>query len=359
MYNGGAQMANLPYDKQLIIEFGIPLFELEKRSTSRMDTNDMGYANCKATKNDNSRNQPITIRWFAGRSGGYVRYSRDPNNRYIGYCPDDPEWFNRIKLCTSIENSNFKIAKYITEDGLIIVGSEITDEINLIRNELTVWTAKIDGSVVIRSKNELEVKEYVNKKRIEGIAIQGPIRVFIEKIERIRDNHKHDWIFSPEFQNEIIPSIKEKINKKFNRDVKELKDKQPEFEAAVSKLVPQFLNNMSIKQLTDIVKKKMADQAKDGIIKNGKLFLDDVPLERLKINKIRTVAVKKFGILTEGKTREELIHLINEKIKATYDNDNKKEESDDVNDIVGPPTPEEIKNRELAGLQPLETVETI
>lgn len=349
MYNGSAQMAILPYDKQLIIEAKIPLFEFEKRSTARLDTNDMGYANCKAVKNDRSSNLPIQVTWYSGKKG-YVRYTRDQNGRYVGYCPDDPEWFNRTRLCSTIRSGKFRIAKYINELGLITVESEITDEINFIGDMLHEWIAKIDGSVVIRSKNELEVKEYVNKKRTEGIAIQGPMWGLIEKIEKVRENHRHDWMFSPEFQQEIIPEMKRKINQKFNREVKAMKDNQPDLEAAVSKLVPQIISNMSLKQLTEIVKKKRDEMYKGEVIEDGKLFSDGVPLEKLKINKIRAIAVKEFDIITEGKTREELIQLIKEKIR---------ESSDDVNDVVGPPTPEEIKNREMAGLPKLETVESI
>lgn len=348
-YNGSAQMAILPYDKQLIIEAKIPLFEFEKRSTARFDTNDMGYANCKAVKNDRSSNLPIQVTWYSGKKG-YVRYSRDQNGRYVGYCPDDPEWFNRTRLCSTIRSGKFRIAKYINELGLITVESEITDEINFIGDMLHEWIAKIDGSVVIRSKNELEVKEYVNKKRTEGIAIQGPMWGLIEKIEKVRENHRHDWMFSPEFQQEIIPEMKRKINQKFNREVKAMKDNQPDLEAAVSKLVPQIISNMSLKQLTEIVKKKRDEMYKGEVIEDGKLYSDGVPLEKLKINKIKAIAVKEFDIITEGKTREELIQLIKEKIR---------ESSDDVNDVVGPPTPEEIKNREMAGLPKLETVESI
>lgn len=349
MYNGSAQMAILPYDKQLIIEAKIPLFEFEKRSTARLDTNDMGYANCKAVKNDRSSNLPIQVTWYSGKKG-YVRYTRDQNGRYVGYCPDDPEWFNRTRLCSTIRSGKFRIAKYINELGLITVESEITDEINFIGDMLHEWIAKIDGSVVIRSKNEMEVKEYVNKKRTEGIAIQGPMWGLIEKIEKIRENHRHDWMFSPEFQQEMIPWMKRQINMKFNREVKAIKDNQPDLEAAVSKLVPQIISNMSLKQLTEIVKKKRDEMYKGEVIEDGKLYSDGVPLEKLKINKIKAIAVKEFDIITEGKTREELIQLIKEKIR---------ESSDDVNDVVGPPTPEEIKNREMAGLPKLETVESI
>lgn len=350
MYNGSAQMATLPYEKQLIIDARIPLFELEKRSTSRLDTNDMGYANCKAIKNDRSSNLPIQIIWYSGKKG-YVRYTRDQNGRYIGYCPDDPEWFNRTRLCSTIQGGKFRIAKYIDERGLITVESEITEEIRFIGTMLHDWIAKVDGSVVIRSKNELEVKEYVNKKRTEGTAIQGPIWGLIEKVERIRENHRHDWMFSPEFQQEMIPEMKRKINQKFNREVKAIKDNNPDLEAAVSKMVPQIISNMSLKQLTEIVKQKRDEMYKGEVIEDGKLLSDGIPLEKLKINKIRTIAVKEFEIITEGKTREELIELINQKIREST--------SDDVNDIVGPPTPEEIKNREKAGLPKLETIESI
>lgn len=350
MYNGSAQMATLPYDKQLIIEAKIPLFELEKRSTARLDNNDMGYANCKAVKNDRSSNLPIQVTWYSGKKG-YVRYTRDQNGRYVGYCPDDPEWFNRTRLCSTIQSGKFRIAKYINEMGLITVESEITEEIRFIGTMLHDWIAKIDGSVVMRSKNEAEVKEYVNKKRLEGIAIQGPIWGLIEKIEKVREDHRHDWMFSPEFQQEIIPEMKRRINQKFNREIKAIKDNQPDLEAAVSKLVPQIISGMSLKQLTELVKKKKDDMYKGEVIEDGTLLSDGIPLEELKLPKIRTIAIKEFDIMTEGKTREELISLINEKIKESS--------SDDVNDIVGPPTPEEIKNRELAGLPKLETIESI
>jgi hypothetical protein len=109
---------------------------------------------------------------------------------------------------------------------------------------------------------------------------------------------------------------------------------------------------MSVKDLTELLKKKKAEMYKGEVIdEDGKLFSDGVPLENLKIGKIRTIAVKEFQIITEGKTREELITLINKKIKESA--------SDDVNVILGPPSPEEIKNREMAGLPKLETVESI
>jgi hypothetical protein len=350
MYNGSAQVVTLPYDKQLIIEANIPLFEFEKRSTARLDTNDMGYVNCKAVKNDRSDNMPIQVFWFTGQKA-YVRYSRDQNNRYVGYCPDDPEWFNRTRLCSTIQSGKFKIAKYINENGLVTVGAEITEEIKFIGTMLHDWVAKIDGCVVIRSKNEKEVKEYVNKKRTEGVAIQGPLWGLIEKIEKIREDHRHDWIFSPEFQQEIIPEMKKRINQKFNREIKVIQDSQPDIQAIVSKMVTQSINDMPLKQLTQFVKKKKEEMNKGVNIREGKLYSDGVPLERLKVTEIRIIAVEKFDIMTDGKTREELITLINQKLKETV--------SDDVNEIVGPPSPEEIKNRELAGLPKLETIESI
>lgn len=355
-YNGGAQIAMLPYEKQLIIDAKIPLFELEKRSTARLDTNDFGYANVKAIKNENSNNLPIQLIWYSGKRG-YVRYSRDRNGRYVGYCPDDPEWFNRTKLSSTILNSNFKISKYINELGLVTIGSEITEEIKFIGTMLHDWVAKIDGSVVIRSKEFKEVEEYVNKKRTEGIRIQGPMLGLIEKIHKIREFHKHDWLFSPEYQHEIIPEMKKKINQKFKRDLRKLKAEQPEIEEAVSKMVPQILSNMSIKQLSEIIKKKMEEDFKGVRIKDGELLLDGIPLTELPINQIRTIAVKEFHIKTHKKTREELITLINKKIKKN--NEEIDNEPEDVNEILGPPSPEEIKNREAAGLPPLETVESI
>ncbi len=357
-YNGGAQMATIPYEKQLIIEAGIPLFELEKRSTARLDNNDYGYANCKASKHQNSMNLPIQVIWFSGKKG-YVRYSRDPNGRYIGYCPDDPEWFNRTLLSSTIRGGKFKISKYINDNGLVTVGSEITEEINYIGTMLHDWVAKMDNSVVFRSKNEMEVKEYVNKKRTEGLNVQGPIWGLVEKIERVRENHRHDWMFSPEYQQEIIPEMKRRINQKFNREVKEL-NRQPEIEKAVSKMMPQILSNMTVKQLSDILKKKVEEARKGEVVEDGVLYSDGVPLEKLPINKIRSIAVKEYKIKTQSKTREELINLINKKIKKQLDEaETTEEEIEDVNDVLGPPTPEEIKNREAAGLPPLETVERI
>jgi hypothetical protein len=174
----------------------------------------------------------------------------------------------------------------------------------------------------------------------------------IEKIERIRELRRHDWVFSPEFQQEIIPEMKKEIDRKFNREIKNIKDNYPEIKTVVSKLVPEYIKSMSVKDLTELLKKKKAEMYKGEVIdEDGKLFSDGVPLENLKIGKIRTIAVKEFQIITEGKTREELITLINKKIKESA--------SDDVNVILGPPSPEEIKNREMAGLPKLETVESI
>lgn len=361
MYNGSAQMAMLPYDKQLIIDAKIPLFELEKRSSSRLDSNDFGYANVKAIKNDNSNNLPIQLIWYSGKRG-YVRYSRDRNGRYLGYCPDDPEWFNRTKLSSSILNSNFKISKYIDKSGLVTVGSEITEEINYIGTMIHDWVAKIDNRIVIRSKDIREVEEYVTKKRTEGVKIQGPMMGLIEKLEKIREFHKHDWMFSPEYQNEVIPEMKRRIDKKFNRELKTLTETQPEVEKAVTKLFPEILSNMSVQQLTEILKKKMEEEFKGVVIKDRELLLDGIPLGELPLSKIRTIAVKKFNIKTKSKTREELIKMIDNRIKKTVKETSKPDNTDDiedVNDILGPPTEEEIKNRAAAGLPPLETVESI
>lgn len=353
-YNGVAQMSMLPYEKQLIIDAKVPLFELEKRSRARLDSNDMGYVNVKAIKNDNSDNLPIQLIWFSGRKG-YVRYSRDRNGRYVGYCPDDPEWFNRTKLSSTILSGKFKISKYINESGLITVGNEITEEIRFIGVMLHDWMAKIDGVVVIRSKQIKEVQEYVNKKRAEGIAIQGPMFGLIEKIERIREFHRHDWLFSPEYQQEIIPEMKKRIKQKFNQDVNLIKSEKPEIEEMVSKMIPDILSKMSIQQLGNIIKKKMEEQKDDPVILNGELFYEGIALKDLPYNKIKTIAVKNFSIKTKGLTRDELITMIDKRIK---DSDGE-EESQDVNEILGPPTPEEIKNREAAGLPPLETIESI
>ena len=349
MYNGSAQAATLTYDKQLIIEAKIPLFELEKRSMSRHDTNDVGYANCRAVKNDNSNRLAIQLKWYFG-GRGYVRYSRDENGRYVAYCPDDPYWYNRTLLSSTIRNSRFTIAKYINELGLITVGSEITDEINFIGTMIHDWVAKIDGVVVIRSKDEMEVKEYVNQKRSQGIAIQGPVWGLVKRIENIRENNRHDWMFSTEYQQDIIPWMKKQIRDRAVRDIQALKVSQPELMEAATKVFPEILKQMSFKQINEIAKKKKEELDKEGTIIKGKLYLEGVPLERLKVNDIRTIAVKKFNILTDGKTREELIEMIKEKIR---------ENSDDVNDVVGPPTPEEIRNRKNAGLPELETIESI
>lgn len=341
MYNGSAQISKLPDDKQLIIDAGISLFVLEKRSRAKFDSNDYGYANCKAIRYENSNNLEPQLIWFSGKRG-YVRYTRDENRRYIGYCPDDPEWYNRILLSSSIQSGKFVITKYIhAKSALITSGQEITEEIYYIGTLMHDWVAKIDGEVVIRSKSEKEVMDYVKKKRFNGTEIQGPVWALIEELEILREGHRHDWMFSPEFQNKIIPDWKNKISLKF---------KSPELEAAITKMVPEILNNMSLKQLTAIVKKKRDEMYQGEYIENGELFSDGVALKDLPMNKIRTIALKEFKIKTKGISRDELIRMINEKIK---------EPSDDVNDLVGPPTPEEIKNRELAGLPPLETIESI
>lgn len=360
MYNGSAQIAIVPDDKQLILEAGIPLFEFEKRSDARLDNNDYGYINVRASKNPNSSRIPIGLTWYKG-SNAYVRYSRNRQGRYVAYCPDDPDWFNRTKLTSTILNGGFKISKYINELGLITVGAEITDEINFIGLMIHDWVAKIDKNVVFRSKKEEEVKAYVDKKRSEGINVQGPILGLVEKLQKICDaHHKHDWMFSPEYQNEIIPEMKRRIIKKFNREIKVIRDEQPDIERAISKMAPQIISNMSMKQLTELMKKKIGEQAEGVVIREEMLFLDGIPLEHLTINKIRTIAIKEFNIKIKEKTREELISLINEKIRSAADSGAPDEEiSDDVNDIVGPPSPEEIKNREAAGHPPLETVERI
>lgn len=356
MYNGSAQTATLSYDKQLIIEAGIPLFELEKRSSARLDNNELGFASCKAIKHENSDRLPIQLIWKTG-SNGYVRYTRDQVGRYVGYLPDDPEWFNRTRLCAAIQNTKLKISKYINALGLVTVGAEITEEMNYIGTMMHDWVAKMHGCIVIRSKDVNEVHEYVDKKRAEGCEIQGPIWVLIEKLENVRKKHRHDWIFSPEFQLEMIPEMKKRINQKFNREMNALKIEQPEIQSVVSKIVPQVIYGMSIKELTDIVKKKINNDYMGEVIENGQLYSNGIPLEDLPINKVRTIAVKMFNIKTHKKTRDELIREINIKIKEPSDDDDK--EPEDVNDILGPPTPEEIKNREAAGLPPLETVEKI
>ncbi len=72
----------------------------------------------------------------------------------------------------------------------------------------------IKKDVIKRSRNLEEIKEHYDKLVSTG---QKPQVIYskIEPIEKLIEKYKARWIMSSEFQNEMLPKLKEEVKKRF------------------------------------------------------------------------------------------------------------------------------------------------
>lgn len=369
MSNGGSNggnnafyntpMTTLTHEQNLIIEEGIPLFEFHKVRRGKIEEKDLGYFNVKVYDNLNefthraSRRQ----RWFTGKSA-HIPYTHQGKGLLVAFCPDDPEWYNRIRIAAAIHAGQYRIVRHHSMFGSL-PEQRITDEMFYISHMTHDYVAKIDREVAFRSRNRDEVDEFVRKKQADSIKVQGPLFSKVAPIEKLIAVHGHNWIFSPEFQNEMKPAMQEKIANKFGSPGKSKAGVDPaEIESLIQTNIQAALQNMTADQVAALLKSKKAaageteDDDTNSVELSGIKTHKGEPIETANTNSLKAFAINQLGLKISGQklTREEIISAI---IKAKRGIQNE----DSIDDVVGPPTAAENEARKSQGLDPLSTEE--
>lgn len=211
--------AELPEEKQLIVDAGIPLFELAKTVQNYQgNVNDFGYFDVDVS--DFTAGMPPKLyfreNWHRGPHS-YIRYHANRRGFCFAFCPDDPDWYNRIMLAASIHANIWRIERYHTRDGMVS-GVRATEEIMFIRDLTHRWCVKVRDKTVARflpAKREDAVSE-AEKIRERG---ENPRIVWgkIESIETLIRKYKWNWFFSSEFR-EIKQDLVVQTNNRFRND---------------------------------------------------------------------------------------------------------------------------------------------
>lgn len=317
-------MAILEDRYQLMVEEGIPLFELHKTKGGKMDSQDLGYLNVRVSDNYDgiTRVARRTVRWFSGKNA-YITYHHRGKGVLVAFCPDDinerhefHHWSNRIRLASTIHSGTFRIVRYHTINGVLPEG-RITEEILFISKLIHTWKANVENESSFRSDDINEVRDFVRSQRAREKKVSEPIFSKREDIEDLISMYRSEWVYSPAFQTEILPEIKEKVAAKFAPTAPVRSDFARDF---------QNHFGMSVDELKAMLRREPA-QSPEG-----------KPLEELTDAEVKRIAVP-MKISISGKTRDEIIR----EIKAGSNS-----KSSDISDIVGPETEEEKRTREAA-----------
>lgn len=327
-------MAILPEEYQLIVEDGIPLFEMHKVMEGRLDAKDLGYFNVRVKDSFFGGSARRSVRWFAWKNA-YITYSHIGKGRRVAFCPDDinerheyHHWHNRIMLAGAIHSGQFRIVRYHTLQGVTSEG-RITEEILFLSRLIHDWKAidKTNGDV-FRSNDREKVIQFTMERQKDEHETTEVIFSKIEPIEKLIKLHRRSpggWIMSPEFQTELLPDIKKAVTEKF---------KPKQVAPDVGGQIQEYFKNMTPEQRRQFIEGENLSVAGP----QNPESVDGKKLEDLKINDLRRIAAG-MKILSTNKTRDELIKEI--KISS-------KGRAASIEDVVGPETEEEKNIREAA-----------
>lgn len=304
-------MAVLPEDKIRVVSYGIPLFELQKTKRQFINPIDAGYFDVRVNEGiqEYTMTYSYTPVWYKGRRS-YIEYHHDRKGICTGYCPDDPDWHNRIMLASNINSGLFKIMRYHTRAGFV-AEERITQEILYLRDLTHRWRFEDDGQVIEYYEDEEECRKAA---KIYDQGTKGVVHVKWGRIPEIRQlilKYKSAWSIHPEFQNGILADIKRKVEKKFSKDETQTKG------INLEEQVVSILQNMDPEKIAEIL-----NRAKD---KPQSDTLEGAPIDQLHINKLRSLAKQRGLDAQPGNTKEELLEIIKEDIKLKKSiNQNKK-----------------------------------
>ena len=343
---GTTPMVVLEDKYQLMLEERIPLFELHRNRPSKLDAQDLGYLNVRVNDSYNGLTSRVirSVRWFSGKNS-YIAYSYNKRrNTSIAFCPDDindrheyHHWYNRIMLASTIHSGKFRIVRYHTVDGVISEG-RITEEILYLSRLLHDWKAKIlvrDGEdlratgEVFRSRDRDEVIDFIRKTRSEGREVSEPVFSKIKEIEDIIKLKRSEWIFSPEFQQGILPGIKSEIEKRFKP-----KKVTSDFK---SQMVEAF-SGMSAEEKASMFEQVFGAKLVQPAVQEKPSSPEGKSLSETSEKELFRIA-SGLRIDVIGKTREEVENEIEQRNSP---------KSNDIESVVGPETEEEVKIREDA-----------
>lgn len=326
-------MAILEDQHQLAVEEGIPLFELHKNKRGFVDNQDLGYLNVRVSDGYDgiSRHAIRSVRWFSGKNA-YLKYENKGKGLLVAFCPDDTDerhqfhhWHNRIMLAGTIHSGQFRIVRYHTINGVLPEG-RITEEILYLSKLIHDWKAKVkETGEIFRSKDRDKVFDFVRKAREKEQTVTEPLFSKIEKIEKIIEIHRGTWIYSPEFQNDVLPGIKEAIEKKF----------QPKpITPDLGSQIREYFSTMTLEQKRQFIEGMGGSVPSEPEASSP----DGKPLNELTDIELKRIAGG-MKITTTEKTRDELIRAID---------DASGQKGNDIESVVGPETEEEKSIREEA-----------
>jgi hypothetical protein len=288
---------------QAIVDSDICLFELQKAKINHAGDFDPGFFDVVARERPDTRgNITRSIDWRMGNSSG-IRY--EPDNKTgicYAFCPDDPWYHNRIMLAATIKSGAYLINRYITPDG-IIPGSRITDEVNYLEELTHEWKINVDKRTVFRSKDVAAIKRKVADITAKG---QNPHVVYgkVERIERIMREHGHKWLMMPDFQQGVVPDLREAIEAKFaaedNNAASRPVDIRKEVVGILKSLTPQERLSLLSEAGSEAPEKRRGIEGK-----NIKDLSDD---------ELRGLAERSYGVKDAAEmTRDQLFGAIQEK----------------------------------------------
>ncbi len=309
-------IAVLPENKQRIVAYGINLFEVRKNKRQYINIPDFGYYDVRVSEGiyEYTMTYRYDARWYKG-TRAYVDYTPDKKGILTGYIPDDEEYHNRIMLASNINSGTFRILRYHTQSGFL-PEKRIVQEIMFIRDLIHTWNVDlIEGKKRTRifvDPDENKCREFAREQEKDG----KKVNVIYGKIKPIKvliDKYGQKWLFSPEFQAEIIPDIKEKVAERFASD-----STQPSG-INLEDQIASVLQSMGPEKIAELMNKKTGNPSNAG-----------KPLEELSINTLRSLGKTKGLNITPDMKKDDIISAIREDVNLNDSNHELKEQPDQI-----------------------------
>lgn len=295
----------LPEKKQLIVDSGIPLFELRKLGLNYQGTKDFAYWDVRVREEINNFTQAFYYvkSWYQGPTA-YIDYTPNKKGICFAFCPDDPEWHNRIMLSANLRSGLFIIERYHTREGTL-AGAVAAKEIEIIRDALHDWKVEAGKKVLLRTKNRKEAEAFIleyneNKDHNPKASI---VWSKIQRIEEIISVRRGNWFKSQEFIEEFRKPLEDKIT---NYHAAQSPDPNAIGSALISQL--ERMNEEQRKRVADLLGVARQEQYQSN--EGGKIEVDN-----LKIDQLRRIAAQR-NIDVKGMIKQQIIEAIKEDMKS-------------------------------------------
>ncbi len=234
--------SSLGEGETMILEAGIPLFELKPTTLQYYPDKIMGLWAIKVNQRVTAANKvQTTTDWYRKRSAYVTVEVFGKNGKRFAYVPDDPVWHNRVCMLPIVLGARpkYEILRYHTQEGFAS-GARAIKELVMLRDltqEFIVYDR--DRKVeVFRSFDGVECDNYIaaakRKDADNEVSVIGGAEVLIKKaqlrkpsdhlelrivkqphIQKIIDRVGIDWFTDKEWTSEVLPDIKRQIADRF------------------------------------------------------------------------------------------------------------------------------------------------